>query len=205
MDDTDTRRGSPACHVAFDEATAILAGDALQSLAFEILADPATHHDPAVRAELVAGLAIASGAGGMAGGQMLDIEGEQKPMSVDEIKRMQGMKTGALIEFSVLAGAIHGGADERLKADLRDFSSDLGLAFQIADDLLDHEGDEAQLGKPTQNDAAHDKASLVALMGPEEARRQANGLIERAQHTLHGRAGAGPLCEIAGFAVGRRS
>ena len=205
MDDTDTRRGNPACHVAFDEATAILAGDALQTLAFELLADPKTHKQADARAKLVGGLAAASGAAGMAGGQMLDLEGESRTMSLDETRQMQGMKTGALIEFAVLAGAIHAGADDRLKTALRAFSRDLGLAFQIADDLLDHEGDDSELGKPAGRDAKRGKASLVALMGAGEARAQAKSLISSANAAIAGFDGAAPLCEMASFAVDRRS
>ena len=205
MDDTDTRRGNPACHVAFDEATAILAGDALQTLAFELLADPKTHKQAEVRAQLVGGLATASGAAGMAGGQMLDLEGESRTMSLDETREMQGMKTGALIEFAALAGAIHAGADDSLKTALRAFSRDLGLAFQIADDLLDHEGDDSELGKPAGRDAKRGKASLVALMGAGEARAQANSLISSANAAIAGFDGAASLCEIASFAVDRRS
>ena len=205
MDDTDTRRGNPACHVAFDEATAILAGDALQTLAFELLADPKTHKQAEVRAQLVGGLAAASGAAGMAGGQMLDLEGESRTMSLDETREMQGMKTGALIEFAALAGAIHAGADDSLRTALRAFSRDLGLAFQIADDLLDHEGDDSELGKPAGRDAKRGKASLVALMGAGEARAQANSLISSANAAIAGFDGAASLCEIARFAVDRRS
>ena len=206
MDDAATRRGAPACHVAFDEATAILAGDALQTLAFGLLSDPATHHDPMRRARLVSALATASGVAGMAGGQMLDLEAENRPMSLEEVRQMQGMKTGALIQFAAVAGGIHGGADERLEAALEGYARDLGLAFQIADDLLDYAGDEATLGKPAGQDADRGKASFVLLMGLGPARQAATDLIAGAEAVLsrHGDA-AEPLLEIARFAIERRS
>ena len=206
MDDSPTRRGQPACHVAFDETTAILAGDALQTLAFGLLSDPQTHQDPLRRARLVSALATASGVAGMAGGQMLDLEAEVRPMSLDEVRQMQGMKTGALIRFAAVAGGIHGGGDESLEAALADYARDLGLAFQIADDLLDYDGDQATLGKPAGQDADRGKASFVALMGLDAARQAAADLIGGAEAALHGRGDAAePLLEIARFAIERRS
>ena len=206
MDDAATRRGAPACHIAFDEATAILAGDALQTLAFELLSDPSTHPDPLRRARLVSALAGASGVAGMAGGQMLDLEAESRPMSLDEVRQMQGMKTGALIQFAAIAGGIHGGAGEALETALARYARDLGLAFQIADDLLDYSGDEASLGKPAGQDADRGKASFVVLMGLDPARQAAAELIAGAEAALsaHGDASA-PLLEIARFAIERRS
>src|SRR5215470_12765620 len=154
MDDDDLRRGKPSCHKQFDEATAILAGDALQALAFEVLAHEATHGDPAVRVALVAELAKAAGANGMVGGQMLDLLAETQPeMSIGAITRLQRLKTGALISFSCTAGAILGKAADPLRVALAAYAHDLGLAFQIVDDLLDVEGDAAELGKATNKDA----------------------------------------------------
>lgn len=206
MDDSDTRRGNPACHIAFDEATAILAGDALQTLAFGILADPLTSGDAAVRGRLVAALATAAGAEGMAGGQMLDLEAESGTPTLDQVRQMQAMKTGALIQFSALAGGIHGGASAQLEAALNDYARDLGLAFQIADDLLDYDGDAATLGKPAGQDAARGKGSFVVLMGLDAARQTASELIAAAEAALApwGEA-AEDLRAIARFAIERRS
>ena len=211
MDDSDTRRGNPACHIAFDEATAILAGDALQTLAFELLAAPKTHADGGVRAALVAALANAAGLDGMAGGQMLDLEAETRPMVLDEVRQMQAMKTGALIQFAAVAGGIHGKAEPAMQTALERYSRDLGLAFQIADDLLDYDSDSATLGKPAGQDADRGKASFVVLMGLEPARQAAIDLISGAEAALDPWA-AGPLaaqvetlCAIARFAIERRS
>lgn len=205
MDDADTRRGQPSCHIAYDEATAILAGDALQTLAFEVLANPATHDDAGVRADLVLQLARASGLAGMAGGQMLDLEAETRPFDLDDIQRMQSMKTGALIQCAAACGGIVGGADQRLMDALLAFSGDLGLAFQIADDLLDYQGDAATIGKPTQQDADRGKGSFVSLMGVDEARHTADRLIEDAIATLSPWPEAGYLAFLAKFAIVRRS
>lgn len=206
MDDSDTRRGNTACHIAFDEATAILAGDALQTLAFGILADPLTSGDAAVRGRLVAALATAAGAEGMAGGQMLDLEAESGTPTLDQVRQMQAMKTGALIQFSAVAGGIHGGASAQLEAALNDYARDLGLAFQIADDLLDYDGDAATLGKPAGQDAARGKGSFVVLMGLDAARQTASELIAAAEAALApwGEA-AEDLRAIARFAIERRS
>lgn len=206
MDDSDTRRGEPSCHIAFDEATAVLAGDALQTLAFAILAAPATTADAAVRARLVSELAAAAGVAGMAGGQMLDLEAESGTPSLDEVRQMQAMKTGALIQFAAVAGGIHGGASAELEAALTDYSRDLGLAFQIADDLLDYDGDAESLGKPAGQDAERGKGSFVVLMGLEAARQTAAELIGAAEAALSpwGEA-ADDLRAIARFAIQRRS
>ena len=206
MDDVDTRRGKPACHMAFDEATAILAGDALQTLAFELLAADDTHADPLVRARLVMALATASGIDGMAGGQMLDLQAETNPMDLDQVRQMQGMKTGALIQFSAIAGGLHGGADTALADALERYSRDLGLAFQIADDCLDYESDAESLGKPAGQDADRGKASFVVLMGLDQAKQAASSLIAEAEDALApwGEA-ATPLCQIARFAIERRT
>ena len=211
MDNSDTRRGNPACHIAFDEATAILAGDALQTLAFGLLAAPRAHADGGVRAALVAALAGAAGIDGMAGGQMLDLEAETRPMVLDEVRQMQAMKTGALIQFAAVAGGIHGQADKAMQAALERYSRDLGLAFQIADDLLDYDSDSATLGKPAGQDADRGKASFVVLMGLEPARKAASDLITGAEAALDPWAvGAvadqtAALVSIARFAIERRS
>jgi farnesyl diphosphate synthase len=170
MDDDSMRRGRPTVHVAFDEATAILAGDALLTLAFDVLANPETHAEAAVRSELVAVLARAAGAGGMVGGQMLDLESEGRPLCEADITRLEGMKTGALIAASCEMGAVLAGAGTTERQAVRRYGRSLGLAFQIADDLLDVEGVALQVGKATAKDAARGKATLVALMGVERAR-----------------------------------
>jgi farnesyl diphosphate synthase len=208
MDNDALRRGKPTLHVAFDEWTAILAGDALLTLAFQMLADPGTHGDPAVRAQLVAGLALAAGAAGMVGGQGLDLEAEKlglpKPMTIGHIERLQAMKTGSLIRYSCEAGAIIGAADEEVRQALRTYGEKIGRAFQIADDLLDLEGDAQTMGKSVRKDAG--KATLASLMGREAAR----------QHLLHQHTEAigalemfgtraDVLREAADFVVTRRS
>jgi farnesyl diphosphate synthase len=182
MDDDDLRRGRPTTHRAFDEATAILAGDALQTLAFEILADPATDASAGVRVALCLGLARAAGLAGMVGGQMLDIDAERRtaPHSVEEIGRLQAMKTGALLKFSVEAGAILAGAGASARAALGVYGRAIGAAFQIADDLLDVESDAATLGKRAGKDAEQNKATLVRALGLVGARRERDRLVEEA-------------------------
>ena len=170
MDDDDLRRGRPTVHRAFDEATAILAGDALLTLAFDILADPLTHPDAEVRIALVGCLAKAAGAGGMAGGQALDMAGEGASHSADEIERLQAMKTGALFRFAAEAGAILAHASDGDRRRLAAFGAALGAAFQLADDLLDQAGATAILGKAKAGDAVRGKPTLVALLGPDAAR-----------------------------------
>lgn len=212
MDDDGLRRGKPTCHKQFDEATAILAGDALQALAFEVLAHEDTHGDPAVRVALVTELARASGAHGMVGGQMLDLLAEQRaeeggePLSLGAITRLQRLKTGALISFSCAAGAILGKASDHLRMSLSAYAHDLGLAFQIADDLLDVEGDAAVVGKATGKDAAAGKATFVSILGVERARAQA-GLLARqaAAHLDPFGSSADLLKQAANFVVARRS
>jgi farnesyl diphosphate synthase len=169
MDDDDLRRGRPTVHKDFDEATAILAGDALLTLAFGILANPATDADATVRAELVAGLAQAAGAAGMVGGQARDLAAEKGGFGAEDIRAMQAMKTGALFRYACEAGAILGHASSSDRRRLADFGSALGLAFQIADDLIDATGTAATAGKATAKDAARGKATLVALHGITDA------------------------------------
>ena len=184
MDDDDMRRGRPTVHKAYDEATAILAGDGLQTFAFEILALPRTHADTSIRAELILELARAAGAQGMAGGQMLDVEGERQAMSAEAIATMQAMKTGALIRFACVAGAILGRANGAERAALADYGKAIGEAFQIADDLLDAEGDSAVVGKATAKDAAAGKATLVATLGLARARVALEGKVATAVAAL---------------------
>jgi len=206
MDDDDLRRGQPSCHVKFDEATAILAGDALQTLAFEVLADPATHPDGAVRSELVRRLAVAAGGAGMVGGQMIDLAVEHADVDLATITRMQRLKTGALISFSCEAGAVLGGAGEDKRRALLGYAHDLGLAFQIADDLLDTLGNAADLGKATGKDAAHGKATFVSLLGVEEAQRRARALVRQAvAHLDVFGESAAHLRDLARFVVERRT
>jgi farnesyl diphosphate synthase len=183
MDDDDLRRGRPTAHRAFDEATAILAGDALQALAFEVLTDPRTDPSPEIRAALALGLARAAGLAGMVGGQMLDIAAETAaaPLRLDEIARLQAMKTGALLRFSVEAGARLAGAGPKVSDALSAYGGAVGAAFQIADDLLDAEGDTATLGKRAGKDAGRRKATLVAALGLKGARRELKGLIDKAR------------------------
>jgi farnesyl diphosphate synthase len=182
MDDDDLRRGHPTTHRAFDEATAILAGDGLQTLAFEILADPATDAPPDVRVALCLGLARAAGLAGMVGGQMLDIGAEQAtaPLTIEEIRRLQAMKTGALLMFSVEAGAILAGAGATVRAALGVYGRTIGAAFQIADDILDVESDAATLGKRAGKDAEQNKATLVGSLGLDGARHELDRLVEEA-------------------------
>jgi farnesyl diphosphate synthase len=209
MDDDDLRRGKPSCHKQFDEATAILAGDALQALAFEVLAHEDTHGDPAVRAHLVSELARASGAQGMVGGQMLDLLAEAQgaeQMSIGAITRLQRLKTGALISFSCAAGAILGKASEPMRLALQAYAHDIGLAFQIVDDLLDVEGNVVELGKTPGKDVAAGKATFVSILGLERARAQA-GLLARqaAAHLEPFGPPADLLKQAANFVVSRRA
>lgn len=205
MDDDDLRRGQPTVHKRFDEATAILAGDALLTAAFGAIADPIVHADPAVRCELVARLAKASGARGMVGGQMLDLLAEHEDLDIAAITRLQRMKTGCLIAFSCECGAILGKASPRLRQALAAYAHDVGLAFQIADDLLDVEGSAADVGKATAKDAGRGKASFVAVLGVERARAQADLLVEQACAHLEPFEGRAGLLEMAArYVVERR-
>jgi farnesyl diphosphate synthase len=180
MDDDDLRRGKPTVHKLYDEATAVLAGDCFHDLAFEILSDVATHEDPFVRAELVIELARASGPHGMAGGQMLDLVAEGQALDLGAISRLQQLKTGALIEYAVEAACIMGRLEPRARTPYRGYARDIGLAFQIADDLLDHAGDESVAGKRLGKDVAAGKATFVSLMGEERARQQCAMLVSQA-------------------------
>jgi farnesyl diphosphate synthase len=184
MDDDALRRGRPTLHIAFDEATAILAGDALHTLAFEILGDPRTHPDPAIRAELVLLLAKAAGRQGMALGQALDLSPARRDFSAADIAMMQTLKTGALFGFTCEAGAVLGRAGKRDRAALIAYASALGQAFQLADDLLDAEGDAAALGKAVAKDEARGKATLVATLGTEAARKQLTEVVDSAEKAL---------------------
>jgi farnesyl diphosphate synthase len=184
MDDDDMRRGKPTVHRAFDDATAVLAGDSLHALAFEILASPQTHPDPFVRGELVSTLALASGPEGMAGGQMMDIEAENATFDLQTVMRLQALKTGALIAASVEMGAILGHIPPEGRTHLRGYARDIGLAFQIADDILDVEGDPELAGKALQKDADAGKGTFVSLMGLERAKQQAEMLVAQANEHL---------------------
>ena len=180
MDDDDVRRGKPTVHKAFNEATAVLAGDSLHALAFEWLCDPVTSADPFVRGELCCELARAAGPAGMAGGQMMDLAAETSNFDLPTVTRLQQLKTGALIAFSVEAGAILARIPPEGRTPLRGYARDIGLAFQIADDIMDVEGDENLAGKALHKDDAAGKATFVTLMGLERAREQATALVEQA-------------------------
>lgn len=184
MDDDDMRRGKSTVHRAFDDATAVLAGDSLHALAFEILASPQTHPDPFVRGELVSTLALASGPEGMAGGQMMDIEAENATFDLQTVMRLQALKTGALIAASVEMGAILGHIPPEGRTHLRGYARDIGLAFQIADDILDVEGDPELAGKALQKDADAGKGTFILLMGLERAKQQAEMLVAQANEHL---------------------
>ena len=206
MDDDDLRRGMPTLHVEFDEATAVLAGDALLTLAFEVLASERTHADPAVRCELIAELARAAGTYGMVGGQMMDLLAENRELDEAAIKRLQGMKTGALFAFACEAGAILGEAAGEAREALSAYARDLGLAFQIADDLLDAEGSAEALGKAVGKDAAAGKATFVSLLGLELARTEAERLASEAkQHLDLFAEDANLLRDVADFVIRRRA
>jgi farnesyl diphosphate synthase len=182
LDNDDLRRGRPTTHKAFDEATAILVGDGLLTYAFDVMADPATHGDPAVRIELVLLLARAAGLGGMVGGQVLDLEAEKAsvPHQADAVIKLQSMKTGALLHYAVSAGAIFGKADRHAKAALSSYGLALGAAFQVADDILDVEADDQALGKRAGKDAERNKATLVAALGIEAAHERCDRLVGEA-------------------------
>lgn len=205
MDDDDLRHGKATVHKAFDEATAILAGDCLHALAFEVLADPATHADPFVRAELIADLARASGPSGMAGGQAMDLKADGTRFDLNTVTRLQQMKTGALIGAAVEGGAILGRIPPEGRRHLRGYAHDLGLAFQIVDDLLDVEGDEALAGKKLRKDGDQGKETFVSLLGVDRARQQSRMLVDQAiEHLRSYGEEADLLRAIARFVVDRR-
>ncbi len=204
MDDDDLRRGQPSTHRKFDEATAILAGDALQARSFEVLAEVETHGDALARCELVMALGLASGARGMAGGQMIDMATEGMALTAAEVGRLQALKTGRLIEYSAEAGAILGRAAGPVRAHVAAYGRDLGAAFQIADDVLDAVGTTEGIGKTAGKDEAAGKATLVALLGVDRARAQAEMLADQAARHLDG---FGPAADrlraLAGYVVQR--
>jgi farnesyl diphosphate synthase len=206
MDDDDLRRGKPSTHKAFDEATAILAGDALQARAFEVLAEPDTHSDPQARCELVAALGAAAGARGMAGGQMIDMLAEGRTLDGPAVTRLQALKTGRLIQYGAEAGAILGRAPQHQRHLLAAYGRDLGGAFQIADDLLDAEGSAEETGKRTGKDEAAGKATMVAVLGVARARQQADMLAHQAAEHLDGFGERAALLRaLASFVVARRN
>ena len=206
MDDDDLRHGKPTVHTVYDEATAVLAGDALHALAFEILSDHETSPDPFVRSELISTLGKASGMGGMAGGQIMDMVADEEGVDYDlhTITRLQQLKTGALLAASVEMGAILGKVAPEGRSHLRAYSRDIGLAFQIADDLLDVEGDQDKAGKALRKDEEQGKQTFVTLMGVDKAREQARALVDQAVAHLgsHG-SEADTLRAVARFIVER--
>ncbi len=204
MDDADLRRGKATVHKGYGEAAAVLAGDSLHALAFDILADPATHDDPWVRSDLVLELARAAGPAGMAGGQMMDLAAEGQELDLPAITRLQQLKTGALIEYSVEAACIMVKMPPEARTPYRGYARNIGLAFQIADDLIDHSGSEAAAGKPTGRDADAGKATFVSLLGEERARQQAGFLVSQAIEHLSGHGSEADLLRaIARFAIER--
>tara|TARA_X000000950_G_scaffold67754_1_gene83698 strand:- start:16171 stop:17085 length:915 start_codon:yes stop_codon:yes gene_type:complete len=208
MDNAALRRGQPTVHRQFDEATAILAGDALLTLAFEVLSEPETHDDPRVRCHLIRALAQAAGGHGMVGGQMLDLiaENEDVEFDVGEVSRLQRMKTGKLMAFACEAGAILGGASEPHRKALCNYAHDLGLAFQVTDDILDVEADPQDTGKDTGKDADAGKATFVSTMGKEAAKSRAEMIVAQAtRHLKIFEKRADMLKELAEYVLGRRA
>ncbi len=206
MDDASLRRGKPTVHRQYDDATAILSGDALLTLAFQVLSERETHEDPRVRCELVRALAQASGGHGMVGGQMLDLIGEKEEFDLGTISRLQRMKTGMLMAFACESGAILGRADEPHRRALRNYAFDLGLAFQVTDDILDVEADPQDLGKDTGKDEDAGKSTFVSAMGKEQARERAEMLVDQATRHLHVFEGrAGMLKDLANYVLERRA
>lgn len=206
MDNDPLRRGKPSCHVKFGEAAAILAGDGLLTLAFEVLADPNVHADAAVRCEMIRSVAQAAGYTGMVGGQMMDLEAEHKKLSLDEIIRLQRLKTGELFAVSCEAGAILGKAPSAMRNRLKAYANDMGLAFQITDDLLDAEGSRVETGKEVNKDKNAGKATLVSVMGIERAREHAQFLVKQAiSHLDTFDKKADHLRMLAEFVITRRS
>lgn len=206
MDDDDLRRGKPSCHKQFDEATAILAGDGLLTMAFEIMADRRVHPDASVRCEMIRSLAAASGYMGMVGGQMMDLEAENKNLTIEQITRLQRLKTGELFSISCEAGAILGKAPIKMRHLLKAYANDIGLAFQITDDLLDAEGSRKETGKAVNKDKLAGKATMVSAMGIDRAREHAQFLVQQAISHLEGfDRKASHLRALAEFVITRSS
>jgi len=204
MDNDDIRRGKPTVHRAFSEAAAVLAGDSLHAIAFEILADPETSEDPFVRSDLVLELARAAGPNGMAGGQMMDLAAEGRALDLPAITRLQQLKTGALIEYAVEAPCIMARLPAEARTPYRGYARNIGLAFQIADDLIDHTGDDEAAGKRTHKDAEAGKATFVSLLGADRAQQQARLLVTQAIEHLDGHGQEADLLRaVARFAVER--
>jgi farnesyl diphosphate synthase len=206
MDNDDFRRGRPSCHKQFGEAAAILAGDALLTYAFEVLSNPMVHADANVRCELIRSVARAAGVRGMVGGQMMDLDAEHKTMEIEEVIRLQRLKTGELFAVSCEVGAILGKAPDQLRARLQRYAHDLGLAFQITDDLLDEEGTRTETGKGVKKDKAKGKATLIGALGIERAREQAKTLAEQAiEHLSAFDARGATLRALAEYVITRRN
>ncbi len=202
MDDDDLRRGHNTCHKQFDDATAILVGDAFQSLAFEILSDKKTHSDPEIRCQLINELSNASGAKGMVGGQMLDLEAENKKLNLKEILFLQKLKTGELFRFSCIAGPILAGLKDL--ENFMKFANNLGLAFQIKDDLLDIDGDENAMGKKTGKDFSRGKGTLISFYGKENAKKKSQELINDSKKILKPFGSkADKLIQLTNFVISR--
>ena len=204
MDDDDLRRGHMTCHKKYDDATAILVGDAFQSLAFEILSDKKTHPNAIVRCNLINELSKASGATGMVGGQMLDLDAEKKKLSLSEILMLQKLKTGELFRFSCVAGPIL--SEEKDLKHFEEFANNLGLAFQIKDDLLDIEGDEKQMGKKTKKDFSRGKETLISYLGKEDAKKKSEDLINDSKQILkfYGKR-ANRIIDLTNFVISRNN
>ncbi len=206
MDNSDMRRGKLTVHRAYDEATAILAGDGLMTMAFQILTAPETHEDPYIRCALVSALADAAGPHGMVGGQMLDLIGETSEFDLGTISRMQRMKTGKLMAFSCESGAILGKAGDMYRRALTSYAYDLGLAFQVTDDILDVEADPSESGKPANQDEKAGKSTFVSTMGKDQARQRAEMLVEQAIRHLHVFQGRAQMLEqLAYYVLNRRA
>jgi farnesyl diphosphate synthase len=208
MDNDELRRGRPTVHKAFDEATAILAGDGLLTFAFDILSRPPTHPNPSVRIDLISALARAAGVGGMAGGQMLDLAAEGRyaraNLQFDDIRTLQAMKTGALLKFACSSGAMLGGANRKALAALASYGAAVGEAFQVADDLLDIEGDAATLGKATGKDTAAHKVTFVSLLGLDGARARLTALVSKAEKALSRFGGDADVLKAAAHFIANR-
>ncbi len=204
MDDDDLRRGHMTCHKKYDDATAILVGDAFQSLAFEILSDKKTHPNANVRCNLINELSKASGATGMVGGQMLDLDAEKKKLSLSEILMLQKLKTGELFRFSCVAGPIL--SEQKNLKHFEEFANNLGLAFQIKDDLLDVEGDEKQMGKKTKKDLSRGKETLISYLGKEDAKKKSEDLINDSKQILkfYGKR-ANRIIDLTNFVISRNN